>query len=179
MSTREQILKTYAEWTVLSALKRAPIRSKQEVYPLIEKINFSEVLDRSKGNITLEQFESWHKKALETAIGANPKLKGQYGWAAKIVNIYLKTYCYVGDGGREGIRDCLHPPIDTGLWKGVKRKFSDHPNILSDSHAVTAISSIKTHSTYLKLISGFREASKKLNCSLIEIEQLWEGTKNT
>jgi hypothetical protein len=39
------------------------------------------------------------------AIEANSKLKDQYGWAAKFVNIYLKTYCYIGDGGREGIRD--------------------------------------------------------------------------
>lgn len=176
-SGREQILKSYAKWTVLSALRRgAPIGSKTDVYPLIEKINFAEVLDRSKGRITHEQFEAWHKTALETAIGAHEEMKNQYGWAAKIINIYLKTYCYVGDGGREGIRDCLHPPIDSGLWQGVKRKFRHQSEILKDSHAVTTISKIETHDTYLRLIKGFREASNKLKCSLIEIEQLWEGT---
>jgi hypothetical protein len=176
MPARKQILKSYAEWTVLSALRSgAPIKSKKNVYPLINKINFTEVLDRSKGPITHDQFESWHKDALETAICANSKLKGQYGWAAKIINIYLKTYCYIGDGGRVGIRECLHPPIDSGLWKGVKRKFPKQQNILEKSHAVTSISSITTHDIYLKLISGFREASKEMNCSLIEIEQLWEG----
>jgi hypothetical protein len=173
---REQILRTYAEWTVLSALKRGPIRDNRDIYPLIKKINFAEVLDRSKGSITHEQFESWHKEALETVIGANRKLEGQYGWAAKIVNIYLKTYCYVGGGGREGIRDYLHPPIDSGLWKGVRRKFPKQRDILNNSHAVTTISKIETHDTYLRLIKGFREASNKLKCSLIEIEQLWEST---
>jgi len=174
---RKQILKTYSEWTVLSALRRgAPISDKKTIYPLIEEINFDEILDRSKGRITHEQFEAWHKTALETAMGANSAMKGQYGWAAKIVNIYLKTYCYVGDGGREGIRDCLHPPIDSGLWKGVKRKFPNQREILKDSHAVTTISKIKTHDTYLQIIRGFREASKQLNCPLIEIEQFWEGT---
>lgn len=125
MPAREQILKSYAEWTALSALRSgAPIKSKDDVYPLIAKINFSVVLDRSKGKVTSQEFEVWHKTALESAINASSKLKDQYGWAAKIVNIYLKTYCYIGDGGREGIRECLHPPIDSGLWKGVNRRFS-------------------------------------------------------
>lgn len=179
LPAREQILKSYAEWTALSALRSgAPIKSKEDVYPLIAKIGFSEVLDRSKGKITREQFEAWHKTALETTIKENPKLKSQYGWAAKIVNVYLKTYCYVGDGGREGIRECLHPPIDSGLLKGVKRKFPGRQDILNNSHAVTTIASITSHGTYLKLISGLRKASKELNCSLIEIEQLWEGAGN-
>lgn len=179
LPAREQILKSYAEWTALSALRSgAPIKSRDDVYPLIAKIKFSEVLDRSKGKITSEEFEAWHKNALESAISASSKLTNQYGWAAKIVNVYLKTYCYIGDGGREGIRECLHPPIDSGLWKGVNRRFAGKKNILSDSHAVTAIKSINSHETYLKIISGLRKASKELDCSLIEIEQLWEGAGN-
>lgn len=179
MSAREQILKSYAEWTALSALRSgAPIKSRDDVYPLMAIIKFSEVLDLSKGKITSEEFEKWHKKALELAISTNSKLTNQYGWAAKIVNVYLKTYCYIGDGGREGIRECLHPPIDSGLWKGVNRRFKDNNNILIDSHVVTTIKSINSHKTYLRIMSGLRKASKELDCTLIEIEQLWEGAGN-
>lgn len=179
MNERKAILKSYAEWTALSALRSgAPIKSRADVYPLIAKVDFQQVLDTSKGKIAAQEFEKWHKKALETLIAGSPKLKDQYGWAAKIINVYLKTYCYIGDGGREGIRECLHPPIDSGLWKGVRKRFWNKKVILANTHAVETIAAINTHELYLRLIKGFRAATANLNCSLIEIEQLWEGAGN-
>ncbi|MED5603176.1 MAG: hypothetical protein VX935_12235 [Pseudomonadota bacterium] len=175
MSAREEILRHYASWTALSALRsEAPIKSKKDIYPLLREIRFAQVFDRSKGLVECEEFEAWHKESLETVIKEHPKLANQYGWAAKLVNVYLKTYAYVGDGGRDGLRDCLHPPIDASLWRGVKRKFTGRNDILNKSHAITRIASITSHDKYLVLIDGLREASHQLNCSLIEIEQLWE-----
>jgi len=153
----------------------APIKSREDIYPLISQINFAEVLETSKGVISQDEFEKWHKKTLELLVGATPKLNDQYGWAAKIVNVYLKTYCYVGEGGREGIRAHLHPPVDSGLWSGVAKRFKGHTTILDDSHVVTKIKAISTHSTYLQVIQGLRAASDQLACCLIEVEQLWEG----
>lgn len=176
MYPKDKILKDYAYWTVLSALRRAPVRSKIEIYWLISRVDFNNVLDASKGHITSVEFENWHFKALETIIAAKPngKLKYQYGWAAKIINIYLKTYCYIGGSGRTGISECLHPPIDRGLWKGVRRKFQGDYALLKRTHAVNSIGKIKSHDTYMEIIGGLRQASEKIGCKLIEIEQFWE-----
>lgn len=179
MPARDLIFKSYSAWTSLSALRMgAPMRSKKEIYPLIAGIDFRPILDRSRGNIDRKEFESWHKMALNAATNATPKMANQYGWAAKIINIYLKTYCYIGDGGRAGIRECLHPPIDTGLWSGVKRKFKSDISIISDTHSTTSITGIDSHEKYLRVIRGLRNASYELDCNLIEIEQLWEGGSN-
>lgn len=48
--------------------------------------------------------------------------------------IYLKTCCYVGDGGRDKIRDVLHPLIDTELWKKIKCKFKNDKEITNCTH---------------------------------------------
>ncbi len=100
---RQAILKSYSRWNALSALRsRAPLKSREDIYPLIDDIDFTQVLDSSKGVILQETFEKWHKEILDALVNATPKLANQYGWAAKIVNVYLKTYCYVGEGaGKE------------------------------------------------------------------------------
>lgn len=176
MPTRHTILKSYAEWTVLSALRvGSPIRSRKNVYGVLETVDFSVVLDNSLGPITPIDFERWHEKTLTTLVKSTSKLADQFGWAAKIVNIYLKTYCYVGDGGRCGIRECLHPPIDSGLWKGINRKYKNNHHILKETHSKTKITEISTHQAYIRIITGLRKISTDMNCALIEVEQLWEN----
>ena len=175
MTARDEILKSFAEWTALSALRSgSPIKSRKDVYGAIQSIVFDPVLDTSKGALARNEFDEWHRNTLVSLTGANAKLANQFGWAAKIVNVYLKTYCYVGDGGRAGIREYLHPPIDAGLWKGVKRRFQSNRSVLDDTHVVTTIARITSHDVYLQLVKGFREAATQLKCPLIEIEQLWE-----
>ena len=176
MDIRKDILSEYSKWTVLSALRRgAPISSKENIHPVVDKIDFSFVLDVSKGKIDRAEFDVWHKSTLEDIVSSSLAMASHYGWAAKIVNVYLKTYCYVGDGGRLGIRDCLHPPIDSNLWKGVKKKFKSDKEILNLTHSKTAISSIRKHEEYEKIVRGFLMVSKKLECKLIEVEQLWKN----
>ena len=178
MAIRELIVRTYAEWTALSALRTgSPIRSRKSVYRAIRQLDFSQLVDPSLGRIECEEFERWHTGALRRLGEVEPALAQQIGWAAKIVNVYLKTYAYVGDQGRANLRGCLHPPIDAGLWKGVKRQFRGRDDILGDTHCVTTIQAITTPELYAQLIRGLRAAATELGCSLIEVEQLWEGTK--
>lgn len=178
MSDRELIVRTYSEWTVLSALRvGSPIRSKKQVYRAVRLIDFNPVTDTSLGPIDHKQFEEWHAGALRQLYEVEPRLMGQVGWAAKIINVYLKTYSYIGDYGRPNIRNHIHPPIDSGLWKGVKRKFKSRNDILSDTHCVESIGEIATPEIYARIINGLRASASELNCSLIEVEQLWEGTK--
>ena len=42
------------------------------------------------------------------------------GWAAKLLNVYLKTAVYIGSLGPRELVAHLHPPIDGGLWSGLE-----------------------------------------------------------
>jgi len=97
------------------------------------------------------------------------------GWAAKIVNVYLKTAVYVGSLGRPGLVTLIHPPIDSGLWTGLKKRFHDRHDLLAKTHVVNRIRDIVDYATYSTIIVGCRAAAEELNCLLIEVEQLWEG----
>ncbi len=153
LTARRQILQAYAEWTVLSALRSgSPLRSRVDVYRAIRLIDFESVLKSELGPIEEHEFEGWHSTTLVNLVKNEARLRNEYGWAAKIVNIYLKTISYVGTEGRSGLRSCLHPPIDKGLWKGISTRFKDRKDILHLTHCVTKIKSIRSHSTYLDLM---------------------------
>src|SRR5262249_5690411 len=97
-------------------------------------------------------------------------------WGAKLINVYLKTASFVGDIGRPGLRDTLHPPIDAGLWKGLARRFRGRPDVLGETHCVRRIKDIKDYPTYRRIITGCMVAAQALGCRLIEVEQLWLGS---
>ena len=161
---------------MLSALRRAPISSRSDLYPLIDDTDFNFLLDREREQIGAEAFNKWHESTTLDIIDREHRLEGQVGWAAKIINIYLKTACYVGTLGRKGIRDCLHPPIDAGLWSGIQWEFHDRPEILHLTHHVATIGAVQNYEDYRVLLRGFQLVADELHCRLIEIEQLWRGT---
>ena len=128
---RRKIITTYAAWTALSALKAGVhIKSRADIYPLLEQVNFPEVLTGGGPAIRVQDFAEWHRRSVEGSRKARPELV--VGWAAKLVNVYLKTAAYVGDLGREGLREALHPPIDGGLWAGLERWIMRPGNPLDD-----------------------------------------------
>lgn len=174
MPVREHVIRRYAEWTVLSALRRGPIRSRATVYPAIQSVDFQQVTTAALGDIPELEFDEWHARATLRLGEIQPLLNGQVGWAAKAINVYLKTYAYVGDQGRPNLRMCLHPPIDQGLWTGIARRFPDRQDILNDTHHVTRINAINSIDSYRRLLRGLRAASAALDCALIEVEQLWQ-----
>jgi hypothetical protein len=174
--SREKILATYAAWTALSALRSgSPIKSRASLYPLIDTINFRLVLDRSVGPLTIVEFDRWHEATVANLMLRDTRLHANAGWASKIINVYLKTIAYVGDAGRDGIRECLHPPVDSGLWKGIRRQFKGNNDILQKTHCVKGIVNISTYDIYKTIVEGLRLAAIKLGCPLIEVEQLWES----
>ncbi|MBI4638558.1 MAG: hypothetical protein HY727_19645 [Candidatus Rokubacteria bacterium] len=171
---RAQIVTTYAGWTVLSALhSSAPVKSRERVYPLLRSIDFARLLRSSRAPITPPEFAQWHRAATLGLCAKEARLS--VGWASKMVNVYLKTAGYVGGLGRPGLTPLLHPPLDAGLWTGLRRRFSDCPDLLAKTHAVRQIKAIRDYATYETIIAGCREAATKLGGLLIEVEQLWEG----
>ena len=135
LEPRCQILVEYAKWTALSAVRvpKSPIKDQKRVYELLGGVAFSRVLNPSLGPISCEDFNCWHQAQTKGLCArAKPMLSSKFpaGWGAKLINVYLKTAAYVGDLGREGLRDVLHPPVDNRLKNGLARHFRrNHPEI--------------------------------------------------
>ena len=173
---RQQIVAQYAQWTALSALRSgAPIKSRRDVYTVLGTVNFDRLFDKSRGPINGSEFGDWHRATIASMQSFEPRLN--VGWATKIVNVYLKTRCYIGGQGRHHLSDVIHPPIDKGLWLGLSRRFGDREDILAQSHCVERIKDIGDYGCYSRVIGGCRLAAKALACKLIEVEQLWAGTE--
>jgi hypothetical protein len=171
---REEIIATYAEWTALSALRSgAPIKSRHDVYRVLRTCSFDVLFDKSLGPISGKEFNRWHRGATAGLVEREPRLT--FGWATKIINVYLKTRAYIGAQGRHHLSEALHPPIDTGLWLGLRRRFADRPDILTHTHCVERIRAITEYECYERIIRGCRLAAAELGCKLIEVEQLWAG----
>ncbi len=174
--TRLKIVRAYARWTALSALRSgAPVKSREAIYPLLRTRLFLRLEDAALGSVTKREFDAWHERAC-AAIIREPRL--QVGWAAKLLNVYLKTFAYVGRAGRPGLAAVLHPPIDAGLWLGLKCRFAvKRPDILELTHCVKRIKNIADYACYLRIIAGCRLAAAALGCTLLEVDQLWAGTE--
>lgn len=171
---RRHIVLDFAKWTALSALRSgAPIKSRVHVYGLLDAVAFSGVLQPGPP-IAGEEFDTWHE--VETLALCARDRRVPTGWSAKLINIYLKTAAYVGDLGRPGLRNALHPPIDAGLWEGLAEEFRGRSEILDDACCVRRIKDITEYSIYRRIIAGCRAAADALGCSLIEVEQLWRGS---
>jgi hypothetical protein len=127
------------------------------------------------GPINRPTFDALHAHAVQELIKHEPRLT--VGWATKIINVYLKTRVYIGAQGRHHLKEMIHPPIDAGLWLGLKRRFADRPDILDLTNCVSRIKDIVDYECYRRIIDGCRVAAKALNCELIEVEQLWAGTE--
>lgn len=161
----------YARWTVLSALRRGAIRKKSVINAALAKVDFSPLFDMSLGVIEEKEFSQWHNEALEVLVGTEG-LANHYGWATKMLNVYLKTTVYVAGLGRSGLIQLVHPPIDTGLWAGLLEQFPDH-DVLRQTHRVQAIVGISSLAIYHDIIDGMRQMANMRDCLLIELEQFW------
>ena len=177
--SRRSIILTYAGWTALSAASlRLTDQIESDHLSFARKSQFR-LCARDRGNC------DFSRRICRLASEATLRMREEtpamvVGWAAKLINVYLKTASYVGDLGRPGLREVLHPPIDRGLWDGLKRwiKRYDGPldrELLKRSHLVRRIKEITEYETYATIIQGCREVAEKVPCRLIEVEQFWEG----
>jgi hypothetical protein len=127
---RAQIITAFAGWTTLSALRSgAPVKSRKQVYGLLRSVDFSRLLGPAGAPVAAGEFARWHRDTTLALCAREPALS--VGWAAKMVNVYLKTAGYIGGLGRPGLVPLLHPPIDGGLWSGLQRRFAGRPELLA------------------------------------------------
>lgn len=181
---RAEIIETFAQWIAFSGTRSGcPLKSRDDIYPLIKTPDYSEIL-RGDQPITKEEFNVWHEKSSQEICERSSRVidgeesKLPTGWATKLINLYLKELVYVGQYGRPDLIRFIHPPIDNGLWDGIKKKFGNNESITNKTHSKTKIKDIVNYQDYQTIISGIEMISQKENCLLIEVEQFWEGTKH-
>lgn len=169
---RRLIIHQYALWTALSGTRSgSPLKSRKDIYSLLEIVDFPRVLDK---RINKSQFDKWHKENSELLKKKAPKMS--IGWTTKIMNLYLKTAVYVGNIGSPSLSEYIHPPIDTGLWKGVYEHYSGDKEIIELTHSRTKIKDIRNYTEYLRIIDGLGKIARAEKIKLIEVEHLWQGT---
>lgn len=149
---RKTIIATYAEWTAMSALRSgAPIKSRRDVYTALRGVDFAVLFDDALGPINRTAFDAWHAQAVQDMIEREPRLT--VGWAAKIINVYLKTRAYIAAQGRHHLKEMIHPPIDADLWLGLERQFANRPDILQRTNCVRRIKDIVDYQCYRRMRS--------------------------
>ena len=172
MTHRETIVNTFAEWTAFSATRSGcPIKSREDVYPLIRLPDYVSIFCGEQ--LTQDEFDNWHHDNTLRIQKENNKLP--VGWAAKLINVYLKTRVYLAREGRSGLIEYIHPPIDNGLWAGIKKEYKNDDEIKKELHVFTGINKIITYDDYVKIIDLCRTVAQKRNCKLIEVEELCIG----
>jgi len=113
---RGRIVHDFAKWTALSALRSgSPIKAGKQVYGLIDNHADLAALFACGSGIDAAEFDSWHERTVLAFCKAEPALS--VGWAAKIVNVYLKTRVYLAGEGREGLVGS-----STRLWTRVCKR---------------------------------------------------------
>ncbi|MEL7532954.1 MAG: hypothetical protein AAFN10_16670 [Bacteroidota bacterium] len=174
-NNRHFIAHNFARWCAFSSMRSgSPVKSRKAVYPLIDGPEYAEILSGTD-SITKAEFNTWHEKSILKILDLNPALP--VGWAAKLINVYLKTMVYIASIGRPGLKAQIHPPIDGGLWDGIKAEFRDNLPIYTKTHSVRKIKDIVSYEHYSTIIEGLEMIAAEKNWTLIEIEKLWQGTE--
>jgi hypothetical protein len=168
---RTKIVHDFAKWTALSALRSSsPLKSGKQVYALIENHADLAALFAPDPAIDETEFDRWHEETVSAFCEAEPGLP--VGWAAKIINVYLKTRVYIAGEGREGLVMAIHPPIDTSLQQELKRSFPDRP---WRKLTITGIRSYQDD--YMPFVKECRSLAQEVGCLPIEIEWYWQGAE--
>lgn len=167
---RHLIIKNYARWCAFSSTRSgSPLKSRADIYPLIDTPEYDKVL-KGYSPITKQEFNQWHEKSVLEIYLARPEMC--IGWAAKLVNVYLKTMVYLASIGRPGLPQHVHPPIDGALLDGIREKYKGNDAIMSKTHSVKKIKDIKTYVQYRVIMEGIELIAKQDSCSLLEVEKL-------
>jgi len=97
-AARNRIVHSFARWTALSALRSGcPVKSRAKIYPLLDALDFNALFDHSLGAIDAASFAIWHRASVDyLSSRSRHDSRLGVGWAAKLVNVYLKTSVYVG-----------------------------------------------------------------------------------
>ena len=162
---KERLVIDFSQWVASCAVTPG-------IYSALDGVDFDPLFDAGLGRIGADEFERWHEAAVAELCRILPGMGA--GWAAKAINEYLKTRCYVGGYGREGLADAIHPPIDNGLIIGLRREFADDPNLGDALASLSPMASMDDYAKYADLIAVCRRVAQKTGCSLMESEIYWE-----
>ena len=165
---RERLVTDFARGLASCAV---PSVSSEEVYVALDAVDFAPLFKVELGPIGAEEFRVWHEASIAEMQDAQPKLN--VGWAAKILNEYLKTKCYVDGYGRDGLVAVIHPPIDNGLIRGLRNEFSGDPDLRQRLDSIEKMSGLDTYAKYNELIQVCECVARMSDCSLLESEQFW------
>ena len=172
-SVRWTIAHNFARWNTRAAVNEGPVRSTSDVNHAIDHIvNFAYVLDESRGPIEKADFEEWHHQQVVKLLREFGDRKLTYLWAAKMIAIYLKTTCYLSGFGRPGLTDAIHPPIDKSVVNGLRKHYKN-TEITAKLKVFSTITGVRTQDQYQEIIQACDLASKRLGCTLFEVEQLF------
>ena len=170
MNRRGEIVRDFARWIAYCSV--SAIADEGEIYAALDRVDFSPLFDRGRGCVTAAEFAAWHRTAAETASRASPNLNA--GYAAKMINEYLKTRCYVAGFGRDGLADVIHPPIDDGLIAGLRKNLSARAELRDELASVPVMERMDGYGEYEILIRVCRRAARLTGSSLLESELFWE-----
>ena len=121
---------------------------------ILRQLEMDEVFEKKKGGAK-------RKKPLEK--------EKCYGWAAKIIAIYLKTIILMGCHWDHAFAKVMHPPIDRALLKELSKR-SEFP--ASKSQWSKTNWTQLTEDDYEKLIASFR-AARANDGEFWRIERFW------
>jgi len=175
-----KIANQFARWAVQSALRSgSSIKKPEAVNAALDKVNFSVLLDSGRSPIDRDEFKKWHTRSVQSlqkhCLSQHDK-KLSFGWAAKMIAIYLKVTCYLAGFGRPGLKEFIHPPIDNNLIKGVYEEFKREESDLLVGVPRPynfSIEGVKDPKKYRKIIDAFRRIADKRGHTLFEVEQYW------
>jgi hypothetical protein len=171
---RSKIVHNFSLWAAMSAARQGcPVRGKA-IYPHLNRVNFDELLDKTDP-VSDAEFSNWHRRAVESLAES---MRVPTGWAAKLVNIVLKMRVFVGGDGHHSLRQLIHPPIDNGLVKAIREKYSKrHPRnreLRSLCDAGKPIKAMATYEQYLDVVRGLKMIAERECWTLFEVESLWK-----
>ena len=169
ISTRYAIIDNFSSWTAVSAGRRSGLRKNEEICPALEKVDFQQVLCNERP-IDKQEFDQWHIAQVQR-FGNEAECSA--GWAAKIINVYLKTQCYVGGRGRRGLDEVIHPPFDHIMIRTLKKKYPEFRDRLGGRTKGFSLKGIEHYSHYQQIIELFVSIAKQERCKLIEVGQYW------
>ena len=165
------LVRDFARWVAQCSV--SGVADESEIYAALDRVDFSPLFDRERGRITAAEFAEWHRTSTDLASRASANLNA--GYAAKMVNECLKTRCYVGGYGRDGLADAIHPPIDDGLIAGLRNKLSARAELRDALARVPSMERMDSYGDYESLIRVCERAARIAGCSLMESELFWDG----
>ena len=171
------IVHEFAKWAVRPAVagskrgknrRNKGISSRKDVNAALGTIDFHPLFDMRCGPINQDEFSKWLLIEVLKLLKSEPRL--EFGWALKMIAIYLKTTCYLAGFGRDNLGRVIHPPVDNVLIKNLREEFGASPEIIQGLRSFKSIGSISIED-YDDIIGACELVAQREGCTLFEVEQ--------